>query len=312
MGKHYLWKRLGQMIIVLFGVSFLTFLLTYIAPGDPATAMYDAMGIVPTEEMLANARTAMGLDQPFLVQYWIWLSNCLQGDFGVSFSKNQTVLELLSSRLWPTLRLSLLSLAFMLLLSVPVGIYSAVKQNRLADYIVRGCAFVGTSMPEFWMGLLLMYWFALKLNILPVISSGTGFSQLILPAVTLAITMAAKYTRQVRTAVLEELNQDYVTGARARGLKESRVLFCHVLPNALLPLVTMLGLSLGYLLGGTAVVEIIFSYPGLGYLAVTAAEARDYPLIQGFVLWIATIYMILNLLVDFSYHLIDPRIREVS
>ena len=162
------------------------------------------------------------------------------------------------------------------------------------------------------MGLLLMYWFALKLNILPVISSGTGFSQLILPAVTLAITMAAKYTRQVRTAVLEELNQDYVTGARARGLKESRVLFCHVLPNALLPLVTMLGLSLGYLLGGTAVVEIIFSYPGLGYLAVTAAEARDYPLIQGFVLWIATIYMILNLLVDFSYHLIDPRIREVS
>ncbi len=310
MNKREIGKRLIQMVVVLFGVSFITFLLTYLAPSDPATAMYEAIGVVPTEEMIANARRAMGLDKPFLMQYWIWLSNCLSGNFGMSFSKNQAVLNVLVSRLWPTIRLALLSIVLMLAVSLPAGIYSAVHQNRLSDYIVRGFSFVGTSMPEFWAALLLMYIFAMKLNLLPVVSSGAGWQKMILPSITLAITMASKYTRQVRTAVLEELNQDYVTGARARGLTERQVLWKHVLPNAMLPLITMLGISLGYLLGGTAVVEIIFSYPGIGNLVMTAADARDYPLIQGLVLWIATIYMILNLIVDLSYYVIDPRIRK--
>jgi peptide/nickel transport system permease protein len=165
-------------------------------------------------------------------------------------------------------------------------------------------------MPNFWVGLLLMYAIAVKLKLLPVVSANSDFKQLILPAVTLAFAMAAKYCRQVRTAILEELHQDYVVGARARGIKESVILWRHVLPNAMLPLVTMLGLSLGSLLGGTAVVEVIFSYPGLGKLAVDAILSYDYPLIQGYVLWIALIYMVINLLVDISYNFLDPRMRE--
>ena len=165
-------------------------------------------------------------------------------------------------------------------------------------------------MPNFWVGLLLLYVVALKLNLLPVISIGGGFKTMILPAVTLAFAMAAKYTRQVRTAVLEELNKDYVIGAKARGLSDGKILLRHVFPNSLFPLITFLGLSLGSLLGGTAVVEVIFSYPGLGNLAVTSITAYDYPVIQAYVLWIALIYMIINLIVDLSYTLVDPKVRE--
>ena len=214
------------------------------------------------------------------------------------------------ARLWPTLKLSLTSLALMLAVAVPLGIFSAIHRGGPADYLVRGLTFVGVSMPNFWMGMLLLYLFAVKLDWLPAVSAGQGFHKLILPAITLAFAMAAKYTRQVRTAFLEELCQDYVTGARCRGIRERTILWRHVLPNSLLPLVTLLGLSLGSLLGGTAVVEVIFSYPGLGSLAVSAITSMDYSLIQGYVLWIALIYMGLNLLVDVSYHFLDPRIRE--
>lgn len=303
-------NRLIQMIVVLFLISFITFALTYLAPGDPAVAMYEAAGIVPTEVMIEEARQGMGLDKPMIVQYGSWLINCLQGDFGISFSKRAPVFKLLVDRIWPTVKLSLFSLLIMIIVSLPLGIISAVKKDKLADNIIRGLTFAGMSMPGFWVGLLLIYIFGLKLNLLPVSSSGTGFTKMILPGVTLAIAMAAKYTRQVRTAFLEELNQDYVMGARARGLSESTILWKHVLPNALLPLITMLGLSLGSLLGGTAVVETVFSYPGLGSLAVNAVAARDYPLIQGFVLWIALIYMVINLVVDLTYYFVDPRIRE--
>lgn len=303
-------KRFFQMVIVLFFVSFFTFLLTYLAPGDPASAMFAASGIVPSEDMLKAARHSMGLDKPFVLQYTSWLTNCLAGDFGTSFSKKTPVAALLSQRLWPTLKLALFSLVLMLALSLPAGIVSAVRQNKFTDYLFRGFSFVGISMPGFWIGLLLLYIFALKLNLLPVISTTAGWKRLVLPGVTLAIAMASKYSRQVRAAVLEELQQDYVVGAKARGIKPSVIMIRHVLPNALLPLVTMLGLSLGSLLGGTAVVEIVFAYPGLGNLAVNAVGARDYPLIQGIVLWIAMIYMIINLLVDLSYSLIDPRIRK--
>ena len=165
-------------------------------------------------------------------------------------------------------------------------------------------------MRNFWVGLLLLYVVAMKLGWLPVVSNQMNFQRLILPAVTLAIAMAGKYARQVRAAILEELRQDYVAGARARGLSERCVLWCHVLPNAVLPLITMLGLSLGSLLGGTAVVEVIFSYPALGSLAISAITSRDYPLIQGYVLWIALIYMAVNLVVDLSYNRLDPRLRK--
>lgn len=303
-------KRLLQMGIVLFGISFFTFILTYLSPGDPVTAMYSASGSMPSEAVLEATREELGLNEPFLVQYWNWLTGCLHGDFGTSYSMHKPVLQLLSSRLWPTLKLALTSLVIMLAIAVPFGMLSAVYHGKAIDYLVRLFTFLGVSMPNFWVGMLLLYFFAIQLKILPVVSSGGGWKQIILPALTLAFAMVGKYTRQVRTAVLEELNQDYVIGARARGIKESTILWRHVFPNALLPLVTMLGLSLGSLLGGTAVVEVIFSYPGLGNLAVTSISARDYPMIQGYVLWIALIYMAVNLVVDISYDVLDPRIRE--
>ena len=310
MKKNRLVSRLIQMCVVLIGISFLTFLLTYLAPGDPATAMYDSLGITPSPEMLEQARQSMGLDKPFLQQYVDWIGGIFHGDFGTSFSKSAPVLDLLMKRLPATFRLALFSLGLMLIISVPLGILSAVRQDGIADYIVRFLSFLGISLPGFLIGMILLYVFALKLGLVKVASSSVGMEQMLLPGITLAIAMASKYSRQVRTAVLEELHQDYVTGARARGMNQWEILFRQVLPNAMLPLVTMLGLSFGSLLGGTSVVEIIFSYPGLGILAVGAVKARDYPLIQGFVLWIALIYMVVNLLVDISYHYIDPRIRE--
>lgn len=302
--------RMGQMLIVLFGISFLTFLLTYLAPGDPAEAMYEAAGILPTEQQLETARLSMGLDKPFAVQYFNWISGVLRGDLGTSFSKSIPVAAALGQRLMPTLKVALLSMAMMLAVSVPLGVISAVHRDGAADYIVRFLAFFGISVPGFWLGLLLMRFFGLTLRWLPVVSAKAGFKEMILPCLTLAIAMSAKYTRQVRASVLEELSQDYVIGAKARGVPYRRILWRHVFKNSLLPLITLLGISFGSLLGGTSIVEIIFSYPGLGNLAVDAVRARDYPLIQGFVLWIALIYMVVNLAVDLSYDLIDPRIRE--
>ena len=303
-------KRLLQIVIVLIGISFITFLLTYLAPGDPVTAMYSATGSLPSDEVLEATREALGLNDPFLVQYFNWVWNCLHGDFGTSYTYSKPVLQLILSRLWPTLKITLFSTILMLIIAIPLGILSATHQGGIADYIVRAYTFVGVSMPNFWVGLLLMLIFCVKLGWLPVVSTGQGFNKIILPCVTLAFAMGAKYTRQVRTAFLEELNQDYVVGARCRGVKESVILWRHVLPNSILPLVTMLGLSIGSLLGGTAVVEVIFSYPGLGSLAVNAITSMDYNLIQGYVLWIALIYMVINLIVDISYGFLDPRMRK--
>ena len=309
MGRKQLVSRLLQMIIVLIGISCLTFLLTFISPGDPVRNMYISMGMVPDEEIIAETREAMGLNDPFLTQYFRWLGNCLKGDFGTSFSWNKPVVSLLATRIWPTIKLTLCSLALMLIISVPLGVLSAVHKNRFIDYFVRAVTFFGVSLPNFWVGLLLILWFAVRLKLLPVVSSGGDLKSLILPSVTLAVAMSAKYTRQVRTAVLEELSSDYVIGARARGVKESKILWGNVFPNSLLPLITMLGLSIGSLLGGTSVVEVIFSYPGMGKLAVDAITTLDYNLVQGFVLWVAIIYMVVNLLVDLSYNYIDPRMR---
>lgn len=310
MNTKKLGKRFLQILIILIGISFLSFLLIFISPGDPVTSMYASTGMMPSEEVINETREELGLNRIFIEQYSTWLWNCLHGDFGNSFSMHKPVAELLLSRLLPTIQLSLLSLVIMLAVSVPFGVLAAVYKEKPIDHLVRGISFFGVSMPNFWVGLLLLYVAALKLRLVPTVSTEGGFKQLILPALTLAFAMSAKYTRQVRTAVLEELNQDYVTGARARGLSECTILWRHVFPNALLPLVTMLGLSLGSLLGGTAVVEVIFGYQGLGNLAVTAITAMDYPLVQGFVLWIALIYMVVNLVVDISYEFLDPRIRE--
>ena len=309
MNKNAIISRLLQMVIVLIGISFLTFLLTYLSPGDPARNIYTHSGVMPTSEMIEEMRRNLGLDKPFLTQYTDWVINCLKGDFGQSFMLQKPVKELLLDRLWPTLKLTLASTILMLLFAVPLGVISAVNHNKPIDYLVRAVTFFGVSVPNFWLGLMLILVFCVKLGLLPVVSSAGDFKSLILPAITLAVAMTAKYTRQVRTAVLEELHSDYVIGARARGVSESKILWGNVLPNSLLPLITMLGLSIGSLLGGTSVVEIIFSYPGLGNLAVAAITSADYFLLQGYVLWVSIIYMMINLIVDISYNYVDPRMR---
>ena len=310
MNKKQLFKRLIQIIIVLFGISFFTFGLTYLSPGDSAEIMLTECGIIPTPELLKQTRQELGLDKPFLIQYGIWLKAVSRGDMGISYSMKVPVINKLITCLIPTLKLTMTSLIIMILISIPLGVISAVYKGTFIDYLIRGFTFLGVSIPNFWIGLILLSFFGVKLRWITVSGGDTSFKSLILPAVTLAIAMAAKYTRQVRIAVLEEMNKDYVIGARMRGIKESSILWKNVIPNAMIPLVTLLGLSIGSLLGGTAVVEIVYNWPGLGNMAVKAISSRDYPLVQGYVLWIAIIYMGINLIVDLSYNLLDPRLRE--
>ena len=256
-----------------------------------------------------EVREEMGLNDPFFVQYGRWLGNCLQGDFGKSYSLNKPVTELLAERLWPTLKLTLMAMLLMLVLSIPLGMASALKKDTWIDYLVRGITFIGCAMPNFWVGLLLMMAFCVYFQIFPVISSAGDFKSLFLPALTLAIAMTSKYTRQVRSAVLAELEQEYVAGARARGLSENRILFGNVLKSVLLRMVTLLFLSAGSLLGGTAIVETIFMWNGVGKMAVDAVSMHDIPVIQAYLVWMAAIYLLLHLIADLLMGALDPRAK---
>lgn len=305
--------RLGQMVLVLLGISFITFCLVMLAPGDPVRQMIAGNEDIAVSQLEIDAlRHELGLDKPFIFQYLDWLGRVLQGNFGFSFMMRKPVADALLDALPATIILALASSVFMLVFSIPLGIYTAVKQNTWSDYLVRGLTFAGVSVPNFWMGLMLLWVFALKFNIFPIIGGEVSIENLILPMTTLGIVMTSKYTRQVRATVLEELRQDYVMGARARGLSESHILWREVLPNALLPLVTLLGLAFGSLLGGAAVVEIVFSWPGLGYTVVQAITYRDFQTVQAVVLWIAFMYMVINLIVDISYNRLDPRLRKAG
>lgn len=313
MSKKQLLYRLGQIVLVLLGISFITFALVMLSPGDPVRQMIAGNeDIIVSQQEIDALRAELGLDKPFVFQYLDWLGRALRGNLGFSYMVKRPVVEELMHSLPATVILSLASTLFMLAVAVPLGIYSAVKRNSIADYIVRAMTFVSISIPNFWMGLMLLWIFGLKLRWLPIVGGSVNLRNLVLPALTLGIVMAAKYARQVRAAVLEELNQDYVTGARARGMSESHILWKEVLPNAMLPLSTLLGLSFGNLLGGAAVVEIVFSWPGLGYLAVQSIIYRDFQLVQGIVLWIALMYMIINLVIDISYNRLDPRLRKAG
>ncbi|MBE6105369.1 MAG: ABC transporter permease [Anaerovibrio lipolyticus] len=299
-----------QMVGTLIGVSFLTFCLTWLAPGDPVSMLLETADTVVSAELVEQTRHDLGLDQPFLVQYVNWAGGVLHGDMGMSYSAKKPVVDKLLEGFAGTMLLAIVTIIFVLIISLPLGIWSAVKRNKLPDYIVRGLSFIGVSMPSFWIGLLLLYFFGLKLRLFPIAQSEVTAAGIVLPALTLAIYMSSKYMRQVRTVILEELNHDYVVGARARGLSETTILWKHVLPNAILPLITLLGMSIGWLLGGVAVIEMVFSWPGIGNMAVRAISMRDYPLIEGFVLWIAIVYMVINLLVDMSYSWLDPRLKK--
>ncbi|OUQ69251.1 nickel ABC transporter permease subunit NikB [Eubacterium sp. An11] len=300
-------RRLLHFVFVLFGITFLSFALIHMAGSDAVLQQMDVTGVALSREAMEAQREALGLDRPFLVQYADWLRGCLRGDFGVSFLSGDDVLSVFLSKLPATLLLAGISLFLTILISVPLGIYAAVRQNRISDWLIRAGSFLGNSLPNFFVALLLLYVFAIRLSVFPVISEGA--SGVVLPSVTLAAAMSAKYVRQVRAAVLEEMTRDYVTGAKARGVSFSMILFKNVLPSCLPALLTMLTLSAGSLLGGTAVVESIFMWDGVGKLAVDAIFMRDYPMIQAYVLWMALIYMLLNLAADISYGRLDPRIR---
>lgn len=310
MNRKMILHRMLQIVIILLGVSFFSFCLIFLSPGDPAEVMLTKGGNRPSPELLEATREEMGLNRPFFLQYGSWLWGAVRGDLGNSISSKQPVATIILNHLPATIWLSLASLTLTLIISLPLGILAAVKRNGFWDYMVRGLSFLGISMPGFWLGLMLLYYLGLKMSWFPIASTKMSIHTIVLPALTLAIAMSAKYIRQVRTAFLEEMGKDYVLGAQAHGFSQRHILWKQVLPNAFLPLITILGLSIGSLLGGTAVVEIIFSWPGLGRLAVESITNRDYPLVQGIVLWMALIYSGVNLLVDASYTYFDPRLRK--
>ncbi len=310
LSRKELLQRLGQMIITLLGVTFLTFGLTYIAPGDPVEMILEVGDTIVPPEVIEQTRHELGLDQPFLVQYLNWLVGLLHGDMGLSYSAKMPVIDRMMLGAPGTILLTVTATLMMLIVSVPLGILMAVKRNTFIDYIARFFSFLGVSMPSFWVGLLMLYFFGLKLGLFPIAGGEVTADRMVLPAATLAIVMISKFTRQVRTEILEEISKDYVTGALARGIPMNKILWHHVLPNACLPLVTLFGTYIGWLLGGVAVVEMVFSWPGLGAMAVRAIMMRDYPLLMGFVLWIAILYMVINLLIDISYYYLNPRLRK--
>ena len=307
--KNYALKRLLQLIPILLAITFLSYGMMRIAGSDVVEQKMENTSGTVSQEMIDNARAELGLDKPFVVQYFTWLGNLLRGDMGTSYVSNKPVFSTFVSKLPATLLLTAVSILLTVLISIPLGIWSAVKQNTATDYVILTASFIGNSLPNFFVSLLLMYFFAIRLGWFPVISGGVSLQSVALPALTLAIAMSAKYLRQVRAPVLDELSKDYVLGARARGVKFSTTLIRSVMKASLVTIITLLTLSIGSLLGGTAIVESIFMWDGVGKLAVDAINMRDYPIIQAYVMWMAIIYVVVNLITDLSYHFLDPRIR---
>ena len=321
--KRYVLRRLLALIPVLLGITFLSFALMRLAGSDAITEMYSGVGAAVSQETLDAARAKLGLDRPFLVQYLSWLGGMMTGDMGVSFVSGRDVSDMFLSKLPATLLLAALSVLLTVAVSLPLGVLSAVAHQKartartadlrfgcsLLDSVVRLGSFIGNSMPNFFVALLLMHFLAIRLGWLPVISGGVTLTGAVMPTLTLAIAMSAKYLRQVRAAVLDELSKDYVTGAKARGVADSVILTKSVLRSSLMTIVTLLALSVGSLLGGTAIVETIFMWDGVGKLAVDAIMMRDYPLIQAYVVWMAMIYVGVNLVADLLYPALDPRVK---
>ena len=279
-----------------------------IAGSDALTELYGDKGAV-AQEVIDAKRAELGLDQPFLTQYLAWVGGILTGDMGISYISGRDVFQTFVSKLPATLLLTALAICATVIISIPLGVLAAVRHDRFTDYFLRFFSFIGNSLPNFFVALLLMQVFSIHWKVFPVISNGTTVQSAVLPTLTLAIAMSAKYMRQVRATVLEELNKDYVEGAKARGIRGHVILWKSVLKSSMLTIITLLALSIGSLLGGTAIIESIFMWDGVGKLAVDAITMRDYPLIQAYVVWMAIIYVMVNLITDLLYHALDPRIR---
>ncbi len=305
----YTIKRILQLIPILFAITFLSFAMMRLAGSDVVEQKMLNTGQVVTDAQLEVAKAQLGLDKPFLVQYITWLNDLLHGDMGVSFVSGMDVFDTFISKLPATLFLTVTSIILTVIISIPLGIISAVYKNKFWDYFIRFFSFIGNSMPNFFVSLVLMYILGIKLRFFPIISREMSFESVAMPTITLAIAMSAKYLRQVRTTVLDELGKDYIMGAKARGVKFSTTLWKSVMRESLVTIITLLALSIGSLLGGTAIVESIFMWDGVGKMAVDAINMRDYPIIQAYVMWMAIIYVTVNLITDLSYRLLDPRIR---
>jgi peptide/nickel transport system permease protein len=309
----YILRRIAATVPVMLIVAVLVFLMLRLTPGDPAAVI---AGDNANAEQIAAIRTRLGLDQPIVVQFFIWFGQILHGDFGESFFFKKSVAELIASRLEPTLALSLSTILIAVVVAVPLGVLAAYKQGTWIDKIVMGFSVLGFSVPVFVIGYSLIYLFAIELNWLPVqgyqrLADGFGgfLARLILPSLTLAVIYIALIARMTRTSVLDVMGEDYIRTARAKGQVERKVLFKHALRNAAVPIVTIIGFGVALLIGGVVVTESVFTIPGIGRLTVDAVLARDYPTIQAVILLFSFVYVLINLIVDLTYRMFDPRIR---
>jgi peptide/nickel transport system permease protein len=303
---RYLLHRILSMIPVLFGMTLFIFVVLHLAPGDPALEM---LGAAAPPEAIEKLRNELGLNDPLYLQFFRYIGNVLRGDFGMSYSSRAPVLDALLSRYPVTLTLASVSTLIMVIIGLPIGIISATRQYSILDRLPTAVALMGVSMPTFWIGMLLILIFGLHLRLLPV----SGFStpiHWILPAFAIGFNAAAICMRMTRSTVLEVIRQDFIRTARAKGQTERRVLVHHALKNALIPILTVVGIQLGRNLGGSIVTETVFSIPGLGYYMLQSILARDYPVVQGGVIFIAATFSLVNLGVDLLYALVDPRIRS--
>jgi peptide/nickel transport system permease protein len=309
----YIVRRLGQAVVVMLGVSVLVFALIHVVPGDPIRT---ALGTRFDQAMYERLRARAGFDEPLVEQYGDWVVDAATGNLGVSFRSGEEVAGIVAERIAPTLSLALGAVAVALLISLPLGTLSAVRQGTKLDHAASVFSQVGVSIPDFWWGIMLILAFSLTLGWLPpsgyvpfAISPVEWLKHLVLPSLAIGVISGSILTRFVRAAMLEALQRDSTRTARSKGLPERLVVFRHVLRNAAVPIVTVGGLQLAYLLGGLVVIEIVFAWPGLGRLAFDAVQRRDYPVLQGAVLLVALIFVLVNLVVDLLYARLDPRIR---
>ncbi len=306
MKKNYWVMRILRTVITAFGVTLIAFLILHLTPGDPARIM---LGPYASEENLAAVRAKYNLDEPLHTQYLSWMGNVLKGDFGTSIRYNRDVGQLIAERTGPTLALTGSGLFIALIFGVLLGILAALKRNSFLDYFTTFQAMFWISIPSFWLGILLLYIFGLQLRWVPI-AGLMGFSSLILPALSIGLREEAWFARPMRAEMLEVLNQDYIKAAKAKGLKYSVVVMKHALRNALIPIITMLALRLPWIIGGAVVIEVVFSWGGLGSLLVNSVLARDYPVVQSILLLIAITVVVANLLADLVYAVVDPRIKQ--
>lgn len=301
-------KKLISGLIIILGITFVSFALMYISPGDPVEIMMSSNGSTVSEEVINQKKEELGLNKSFLEQYATWLKGVATGNLGTSIKYNRPVSQEILSKLPATLYLALLSLIISIIIALPIGVFAASNNNKISEKIVRILSLFGPSMPSFFIALILMYFACYKFRLLPV--SNDGPSAIILPTITMVVGIASKFIRQIKSIVLEELNKEYIIALKVRGVSKNQILFKHVLKGCALPIVTMLGLSFGSLLGGATIVETVFMWPGIGKYAVEAISSRDYPVVQGYIVWMSLIFLLINYLTDKSYYLFDPRLRR--